>query len=96
VFAIPVAAGLGWLADRHFGSAPIGLLIGIGIGFAAFVLRLVRLGREMQAGAANQETPAPAPDSSRDEREAARIGGGDEDDDHDDHDDDWGEDHRTH
>jgi F0F1-type ATP synthase assembly protein I len=50
VFAILIAGGLGYLADRHFGTSPLLLLIGFGIGFAAFVLRLVRLGRAMQVG----------------------------------------------
>lgn len=82
VFSIPVGVGLGWLADRQFGWAPIGLLVGAGIGFAAFVLRLVRLGKDMQAETAKQETPPAASGSRSPQR--------------DDDDDDWGEDHRTH
>ena len=48
VFAILIAVGLGYLADDHFGSSPIGLLVGVAIGFGAFVLRLIRLGRSLQ------------------------------------------------
>ncbi len=48
VFAILIAVGLGYLADAQFGTSPIGLLVGVGIGFGAFVLRLVRLGRALQ------------------------------------------------
>lgn len=51
VFAILIAGGLGYLADRHFGTSPLLLLIGLGIGFAAFVLRLLRLGRAAQEDA---------------------------------------------
>ena len=48
VFATPVGLGLGYLADRSFETDPALMLIGGGIGFAAFELRLVRLGREIQ------------------------------------------------
>jgi len=48
VLAILIAAFLGKLADDHFGTAPRYLLIGFVIGFASFVLRLVRLGRYLQ------------------------------------------------
>ena len=47
VFAILIAAFAGMLADDHFGTAPRYLLIGFAIGFASFVLRLVRLGRTL-------------------------------------------------
>lgn len=50
VFAIPVGLGLGYLGDRTFGTYPICLLVGGVIGFSAFVVRLVRLGRELQFG----------------------------------------------
>lgn len=43
VLAIPIGAGFGHLADRQWDSEPVGLLIGLGIGFAAFILRLVRM-----------------------------------------------------
>jgi F0F1-type ATP synthase assembly protein I len=48
VFAILIAAGLGYWADDHFDTSPLLLILGTVLGFAAFVLRLVRLGREMQ------------------------------------------------
>ena len=48
VFSILIGAGLGYWADDRFETAPRYLLIGIVIGFAAFVLRLVRLSRQMQ------------------------------------------------
>ena len=47
VFAILVAAGIGYWADDRFGTTPRYLLIGIAIGFCSFVLRLLRLGREL-------------------------------------------------
>jgi F0F1-type ATP synthase assembly protein I len=49
VFAILIAAFLGNLADDHFDTAPRYLLIGFAIGFGSFVLRLVQLGRKLQA-----------------------------------------------
>lgn len=48
VFAILIAAGLGYWADDTFDTSPLYLIIGTVLGFAAFVLRLLRLGREMQ------------------------------------------------
>ena len=48
VFAIVIGAGLGYAADRRFGTEPWGVLVGLGLGFGAFVLRLVRLGRVLQ------------------------------------------------
>ncbi len=48
VFAILIAAGSGYWIDGHFDSAPIGLLIGVAIGFASFTLRLIQLGRRAQ------------------------------------------------
>jgi F0F1-type ATP synthase assembly protein I len=49
VFAILIGAGLGYLADDRFGTSPLYLFVGIAIGFGAFVLRLVRLGRALQS-----------------------------------------------
>jgi F0F1-type ATP synthase assembly protein I len=47
VFAILVAVGIGFLVDRTFETFPAFLLVGVVLGFAAFVLRLWRLGREL-------------------------------------------------
>ncbi len=49
VFAILIGAGLGYWADSSFETAPRYLLIGFFFGFGAFVLRLVRLGRQLTA-----------------------------------------------
>jgi len=43
VFAIAIAAGVGYWADRHFGSSPRWLIVGTVVGFGAFVLRLWRM-----------------------------------------------------
>lgn len=48
VFAILVAAGIGYAVDQWRGTAPFWLLVGMVVGFASFVLRLVRLGRALQ------------------------------------------------
>jgi F0F1-type ATP synthase assembly protein I len=55
VFAILIAAFLGDLADDHFGTAPRYLLVGFAIGFASFVLRLLKLGRTLQNSAPDAE-----------------------------------------
>ena len=48
VFAIVIGAGLGFASDRRFGTEPWGVIVGLVLGFGAFVLRLVRLGRAVQ------------------------------------------------
>ena len=67
VFAILIAAGIGYWLDSRFDTAPILLLIGLAVGFASFTLRLVRLGREMQRKIRNEaeETSESASESER-------------------------------
>jgi F0F1-type ATP synthase assembly protein I len=65
VFAILIAGGLGYWADWHFDSAPRYLVIGVVVGFGAFVLRLLRLGEQVK------DLSEPAPGS-----EDADSGGG--------------------
>ena len=50
VGAILIATGLGYWVDQRYETEPTGLLIGAAVGFGAFVLRLFRLGRTLQAG----------------------------------------------
>jgi ATP synthase protein I len=68
VFAIVIGAGLGYAADRRFGTEPWGVLVGFGFGFAAFVLRLVRLGREFAEPPGGAPDRAEGPDGPRDGR----------------------------
>ena len=46
VLSVVIATGLGAWADSHFGTSPALLLVGLGIGFGSFILRLWRLTRE--------------------------------------------------
>ena len=46
--AILICAGVGLWLDGRFDTSPLWLLVGIAIGFASFVLRLLRLGRQLQ------------------------------------------------
>jgi ATP synthase protein I len=62
VFSIGIGAGLGHWVDRRFSSEPWGVLTGLALGFGAFVLRLVRLAREM----AKDEGPQDGPPDGRD------------------------------
>ena len=48
VFAIVIGAGLGFALDLRFDTEPWGMILGLVLGFGAFVLRLVRLGRAVQ------------------------------------------------
>jgi F0F1-type ATP synthase assembly protein I len=53
VFAIPIAMGIGWWADRKLGSEPWGLLVGLGFGFATFIFRLSRMRSMVEAAGAD-------------------------------------------
>jgi F0F1-type ATP synthase assembly protein I len=48
VFAILIAGGIGYWVDSRWGTSPWGLMLGFAVGFASFVLRLIRLGRQVQ------------------------------------------------
>jgi F0F1-type ATP synthase assembly protein I len=48
VTAILIAAGSGYWLDTKYETSPYGLLIGTVVGFSAFVLRLIRLGRQLE------------------------------------------------
>ncbi len=48
VFAILIGGGFGFWADKYFETAPGFLLLGLAIGFGAFVLRLWKLGVALQ------------------------------------------------
>lgn len=63
VFAIPVAGGLGYWADAHFGTTPILLLVGLVLGFASFVMRIVRMRKLVEDPEASNSN------SDREERE---------------------------
>jgi F0F1-type ATP synthase assembly protein I len=47
VGSILIATLLGYWFDEHYGTTPSGVLVGAGIGFGAFVLRLFRLGKQL-------------------------------------------------
>ena len=64
VFAIAIATTAGYFADDYFGTSPWLLIAGATIGFAAFVLRLTRLGSALNRAASAQEPPADDPDAS--------------------------------
>lgn len=60
VGAILIATLFGYWFDQHFETTPAGLLVGAGIGFAAFVVRLLRLGKQLHGDPTNTTVPAPA------------------------------------
>ena len=43
VVALAVGGGLGYLADSYFNSSPIGILIGVFLGFSAGLLNVYRM-----------------------------------------------------
>jgi F0F1-type ATP synthase assembly protein I len=58
VLAIVIAIGVGFWADKHFGTEPRWLIVGTCIGFGSFVMRLWRMRRLVED----------APPGSKDER----------------------------
>lgn len=45
-YSMAVPPGLGYLADRYFGSTPIGLIIGAVLGFLSGTLQLFKLAKK--------------------------------------------------
>ncbi len=73
VLAIPIAIGLGYWADQELDTGPIGIFVGVVIGFAAFVLRLLRMRRLIEPPAEDAATsiaPEAADSNSEDGRES--------------------------
>jgi F0F1-type ATP synthase assembly protein I len=67
VFAILISGGAGYWVDARFGSAPLGLLVGLAIGFGAFVLRLFRLGRQLERAAGPEPSGAERSENGKSE-----------------------------
>lgn len=64
--AVLVGGGFGYWADLTWDSSPWGLLIGIVLGFAAMVLRLLRLGKELEFENGSSAPSASGPDVADD------------------------------
>jgi ATP synthase protein I len=66
VLAVLVGAGIGYWVDSRWDTTPYGVLTGVVIGFAAMVLRLLRLGRELVPGTDAKAAPEANADSDGD------------------------------
>lgn len=64
VFAIVIGVGAGYWADGYFATSPWLLAAGATIGFAAFVMRLTRLGASLNRAASSDARPEPGDESS--------------------------------
>ena len=49
VFTILAGAAVGWLIDRWLKSNPVGLLIGLALGFAMALVRIIRTTQKQEA-----------------------------------------------
>jgi hypothetical protein len=58
VGSVLIACAFGYWVDRYWDTSPIGLLVGAVIGFAAMVLRLMRMGKEIYPDGDGMQTPA--------------------------------------
>lgn len=79
VMAVLVGAGLGYWVDLRWESTPIGVISGVVIGFAAMVVRLLRLGRELVPESVPESTPkstqpGPSTGAAADGDDAGGIG----------------------
>ncbi len=69
VLVIPIAIGIGWWCDRQFDSSPIGLAVGSVLGFAAMLLRVLRMRPSEAELEENAAIPPAPPDPSEEESE---------------------------
>lgn len=70
--SVLIAVGFGYWVDSRWDTTPYGLVIGAVIGFAAMVLRLLRLGKELHPDTAEMAGSAAA-DSDRGVGEAPGL-----------------------
>jgi len=54
--SVLIAGAFGYWVDYRWDTTPIGLLVGTAVGFAAMVLRLVRLGRQIHPDTDSEES----------------------------------------
>ncbi len=66
VGAIVIAIGIGYWVDTRYETTPTGVLSGAVIGFAAFVLRLVRLGRQLHPDGSGDPAAGTGPEVAED------------------------------
>lgn len=57
VLSIPAGALLGYGLDAWLGTGPVGVLLGLGLGFAAFVAGAVRLTRRLNQNPSEDGEP---------------------------------------
>ena len=69
VLAVAVGGAAGGYADQRFGTAPFLLMLGVLLGFGTFVLRLVRLMREL---APSPHDPEGGPKAENEDRTGDR------------------------
>ncbi|MBY0399021.1 AtpZ/AtpI family protein [Myxococcota bacterium] len=74
VMAVLVGAGAGYWADGYWGTTPYGVLTGVVIGFAAMVLRLLRMGRDLPSEGAGGDGTAGSAGPATDARGAEDRG----------------------
>ncbi len=59
VGSVLISCAFGYWVDSRWDTAPFGLLIGVAVGFAAMVLRLLRLGKELHPDSAETQGSKP-------------------------------------
>jgi F0F1-type ATP synthase assembly protein I len=75
IFAILVGVGLGYWADSYFETGPRYLILGAVVGFAAFVLRLFRMSKLLEAAPEDAIDEAPTRQETSAQRSVASRSG---------------------
>jgi len=70
--SVLIAGAFGYWVDYRWDTQPIGLLVGTAVGFAAMVLRLVRLGKEIHPD--SEGSDAGTEEEAEDERKGSKSG----------------------
>jgi F0F1-type ATP synthase assembly protein I len=68
--SVLIAGAFGYWVDYRWDTAPVGLLVGTAIGFAAMVLRLIRLGKEIHPDPTGSESGSAGPAGSQESQES--------------------------
>ena len=68
--SVLIAGAFGYWVDYRWDTTPVGLLVGTAIGFAAMVLRLIRLGKEIHPDPTGAESGSAGFAGSKESTEA--------------------------
>jgi F0F1-type ATP synthase assembly protein I len=77
--SVLIAGAFGYWVDYRWDTTPVGLLVGTAIGFAAMVLRLIRLGKEIHPDSTGAESGSAGLAGSKESNESNESKSGEQD-----------------